>query len=380
VITIGSRCNNLRILIAGAWQWPWYEQACADALTKLGYEVRRFSWEQRFRNFTNGKVEPIYISKFAELQNRALWGPKVFALNADLLKSVREFRPHCLFAYRPTHIFPSTLRKIKRIFPEVFFIQYCNDDPFSPMANKIHWRHLKRAIPLYDIHFVYRHQNIVDFNKSGARKVELLRSYFINERNYPLELRENDQRFVCDVVFAGHYEADLRVEYLEAIMKESVKLNLFGGVWENAKSVLSPQSPLLGLYPIAPVVDQDYRKALSGAKIALSFLSKLNRDTYTRRNFEIPATGTFMLSEYSDDLATLFLEGKEAEFFRSKEEMLDKIKYYLSHDSERQGIAQRGRERVMKNGHDVVARMKQVMKAIEMYENISSKMPFLNSP
>jgi len=363
----------MRILVAGEWVWPWYEQACADALTKLGHEVRRFSWIERFRNFASGKVEPIYISKFAELQNRAIWGPKVFALNIDLLKSVKEFRPHFVFAYRATHIFPSTLRKIKRFSPEIALIQYCNDDPFSPKANKVHWRHLQRSIPLYDIHFVYRYHNVENFKQHGAKLVELLRSYFVTERNFPVVINEEDHRFLCDIVFAGHYEGDWRIDCLEAVLMNGFKLNLFGGGWDKAKGALSPHSPIHGLYPIVPVVDEEYRKALSGAKIALSFLSKLNRDTYTRRNFEIPATGAFMLSEYSDDLATLFVEGKEAEFFRSKQEMLDKIKYYLSHDFERQDIARRGRERVMNEGHDVVARMKQMINTIEKFRTAQQK-------
>jgi hypothetical protein len=354
----------MRILVAGEWVWPWYEQACADALAKLGCEIRRFSWMERFRRFRNDAVEPFHISKYAEFQNRTLWGPDVVALNADLLKAVKEFQPDVLFVYRATHIFPRTLQKIKQTFPETKLVQYCNDDPFSPKANKIHWRHLKCAIHLYDINFVYRHHNIEDFRKLGAKRVELLRSYYIAERNFPMEIQQEDQRFICDVVFAGHYEADFRVDYLESIMRAGFQLNLFGGGWENARTAILPSSPLHRLYPIAPVVDADYRKALSGAKIALCFFSKLNRDTYTRRNFEIPATGAFMLSEYSDDLATLFEEGKEAEFFRSKEEMLDKISYFLSHDVERREIARRGRERVMRDCPDVVTRMKQMLGSI----------------
>lgn len=319
---------------------------------------------ERFRKFRDNKVEPVYVSKLAELQSRAIWGPAIFALNADLFKAVNEFQPDILFAFRATHIISRTLRKIKQNFPDTQLVQYCNDDPFSPNAGNIHWRHLKRAIPLYDAHFVYRHHNIDDFRKCGAKNVELLRSYYIAESNYPVEIRQEDQRFVCDVAFAGHYEDDFRVDYLESVMRAGFKMNLFGGGWENARTALLPSSPLHRLYPIAPIIDADYRKALSGAKIALCFFSKLNRDTYTRRNFEIPATGAFMLSEYSDDLATLFEEGKEAEFFRSKEEMLDKISYFLSHDVERREIASRGRERVMRDCHDVVTRMKQMLESI----------------
>jgi spore maturation protein CgeB len=105
--------------------------------------------------------------------------------------------------------------------------------------------------------------------------------------------------------------------------------------------------------------------AISGAKIALCFLSKLNEDTYTTRNFQIPAMRTFMLSEYTPDLASLFEEGKEAEFFRSQDELLDKIRYYLQHDSEREEIAHNGHKRLLADGHDVVSRARQVVAVVE---------------
>lgn len=361
----------MRIIVAGAWQWPWYEKACADALQKLGHEVEKFSWEERFTRFVNGRVEPTPLSHVTTIQRRLNWGPLISSINRDLLNVVKRFRPHILLAYRATHVFSSTLRKIKRISPGTNLIQYCNDDPFSQNASKFLWRHLKRAVPIYDMHFVYRQHNIGDFQNLGAKRVNLLRSYYIPEQNYQVKLKKSDSCYICDVLFAGHYEGDFRVDYLETVLKSGVKLNLFGGGWTDAN--LSFNSPLHKLCPVAPVVGEDYRKAISGAKIALCFLSKLNRDTYTRRNFEIPATGTFMLSEYSDDLATMFQEGYEAEFFRSKEEMIEKINYYIANDSKRRLIAERGRKRVIRDGHDVISRMQQMLDYLETANERSEK-------
>ena len=71
-----------------------------------------------------------------------------------------------------------------------------------------------------------------------------------------------------------------------------------------------------------------------------------------------------MLSEYSEDLSTLFVEGVEAEFFRSKEELLDKTRYYLHHDSKREKIARQGHERAVRDGHDVRSRMDLFLKIV----------------
>jgi spore maturation protein CgeB len=106
---------------------------------------------------------------------------------------------------------------------------------------------------------------------------------------------------------------------------------------------------------------EEYNKALCGAKVALCFLSKHNRDTYTRRCFEIPATRTLMLSERTEDLLSLYKEGEEADFFSSLDEMTNKVKLYVEDEKRRQAVADMGYRRVMSDGHDVVSRMKQVL-------------------
>ncbi len=48
------------------------------------------------------------------------------------------------------------------------------------------------------------------------------------------------------------------------------------------------------------------------------FLSKINKDSYTRRNFEIPAMKKVLLSEYSSELSNMFIEDKEMVFLETK--------------------------------------------------------------
>ncbi|MBC8551754.1 MAG: glycosyltransferase family 1 protein, partial [Candidatus Brocadiales bacterium] len=89
--------------------------------------------------------------------------------------------------------------------------------------------------------------------------------------------------------------------------------------------------------------------------------------------FEIPATRTMMLSEYSDDLAVLFTEGKEAEFFRNKEELSDKLTHYIKNNEMRRTVAAAGYNRVVNDGHDIVSRMKKVLSWVEELHAIGGK-------
>ena len=82
---------------------------------------------------------------------------------------------------------------------------------------------------------------------------------------------------------------------------------------DNPQAQLSRTRDLADYFgSIQAVRGVEYAKALSGAKMCLAFLSKLNRDTYTRRCFEIPACGRVLLCERTADMQGLLREGDEA--------------------------------------------------------------------
>lgn len=357
----------MRILIAGDWHSDLHEEPVCRAFQKLGHEARRFAWHEYFRIRSGGGMPNIFDTVNCKFQNKYMMGPRIANLNHDLIAKVQEYKPHVLFIYRGTHITPAALRAIKHTNPDTILVSYNNDDPFSKAYPWWKWRHFLKAVPEYDLILAYRQHNLREFERAGAKQVRLLRSWFVPERNHPVSLSSGDRAlFECDVVFVGHYEPDGRLELLESIVKQGFQLRLFGPgrgfrgqgwyPWVERSKVLKH------LAPIKLIQGEDYNKALCGAKVALCFLSKLNRDTYTRRCFEIPATGTFMLSEYSNDLATLYREGVEADYFRNQDELICKLRQYLNDDPLRKKVAQAGHQHVLADGHDVVSRMKQVLK------------------
>lgn len=353
----------MKILVAGDGHSELHEAPVCAAFEKLGHEVHRFFWHSYFRvpdvqASLGGRIRKLA----ARFQNKFLIGPRIGRINFGLIALAERTRPDLVLIYRGTHVTPQTLRRIKAAVPSSVLIGYNNDDPFAPGHPAWLWRHFLASLPEYDLVMAYRHHNVEDFLRAGAKRACLLRSWFVPERNYPVTLSLEDQeRFGCDVVFVGHYEPDHRVECLEEVVKRGFALRLYGPGYD-WDPVIARSRWLQHLRPVRLVWGEDYNKALCGAKVALCFLSKLNRDTYTRRCFEIPATKTVMLAEYSEDLASLYKEGEEADFFRSKDQLIAKLSLYRDNEGKRNAVATAGHRRVLADRHDVVSRMTEVMK------------------
>ena len=345
----------MKILVVGDGHSAIHEVAVVDAFKKLGHEVEAFYWQAYFNS-----QNPV-VRQWQRVQNKFIIGPTLYRLNADLITLAVQFNPKLIFIYRGTHITSQTITEIKQRLPDCVVYGYNNDDPFADGHPPWLWRHFLKSVTKYDLVFAYRHHNLDDFRKIGARRIELLRSWYVREINHPISLLEIDKvKYECDLVFIGHYENDGRLEYLEEIVKNGYKLRLFGPGYE-WNSLLAKSVILKHLAPVHLVWNEDYNKALCGAKIALCFFSKLNRDTYTRRCFEIPAAKTLLLSEYSDDLASLYQQGEEADMFKTKQEMIQKIKHYLDNDDLRKRVAENGNRRALIDGYDIVSRMKKVL-------------------
>jgi spore maturation protein CgeB len=345
----------MKILVVGDGHSIIHEKAVANTFDKLGHHVKSFYWFKYFHS--NNPIK----RQWYRAQNKFLLGPLVKCINQDFYKLATKFKPQLIFIYRGTHITSATLVNLKIAMPQCKIYGYNNDDPFAKDHPFWLWRHFIKSIPFYDTMFAYRHHNLNDFKRKGANRVALLRSWFNPDLNFPISLSNKEKlKYSCDVVFVGHYENDGRLEFLEEIVKNGYLLKIFGSQHDWSKK-LSQSKVLKHLLPIHPVWKIDYSKAIRGAKIALCFFSKLNRDTYTRRCFEIPAIGTMLLSEYSKDMSSLFHKGKEIDLFKSKKEMISKIKFYLENSNLRKKVAMRGNKKVFSDGHDIVSRMKMII-------------------
>ena len=73
-----------------------------------------------------------------------------------------------------------------------------------------------------------------------------------------------------------------------------------------------------------------------------------------------------MLAERTEEHERLFKDGKEAAYFNTSEpdDLLEKVRYYLDHEQERQQIARCGRERCLNSGYSHHDRIQWMMSHI----------------
>ncbi len=346
----------MRIAIAGQWRWPQYEAAFARGLREHGVEVIEIDVSAAFSGLI-GRVQ--YAFPVA--------GPAARRMGRAVVKAARAARPDYLLFWRPTHLLRETLDALSGL--GIKTVSYNNDDPFSPRLNdaagwraRNAWRLYRRALPSFDHNFFYRQVNVDEAPGYGARHADLLLPYFMPWQDRPVELDDAARaRFGADIAFVGHYEDDGRDEDLVALANAGLRVRVWGdATWQESRVAQSGAVP----GPIVPALGDDYARALGGADICLCYMSKLNRDGYTRRCFEIPAMGRAMLAERTPELAALFREDEEACFFGSREELVAKAKRLKEDDAFRMRIADGGQRRVWADGHDVASRARQFMTAL----------------
>ncbi len=157
-----------------------------------------------------------------------------------------------------------------------------------------------------------------------------------------------------------------RVRVIEWIMDSGITQNIkvWGKWWSNIEKFRDIH---MGVAKHGKQLAKIYRSS----KIALS---EHPHNTLHERNFEILASGGFPLikntepenNETIDNITNYFKENEEVVLFYSKDDLLNKIQYYLDNPEERERVAENGRKLVIKD-FSSIAIAKRTMEFIRNY-------------
>ena len=296
-------------------------------LTQLGFRVRR----RLFPTYEISRINKAVINTAQTVQTDIVWIDKGLAITSE------------------------TLRSIKAVRPQTVLISFSPDDMLNPNNQTEHYLN---CIPLYDHHITTKSYNVDELQTLGARSVLMIDNSYCRRSHKPVPLTEEQRlKLGGPVGFIGFWEQE-REEYMSFLAKNSIPVRVWGP-WKRG-STYHRNMAVEGRIAWG----DDYASTLCAFDINLCFLRKENRDLQTTRSVEIPACGAFMLAERTDEHMSLFKEGEEAEFFESKDEMRDKVLFYLQHEDLRQKIALAGYNKCQVHGYSYTERFKQVMKII----------------
>jgi hypothetical protein len=147
-----------------------------------------------------------------------------------------------------------------------------------------------------------------------------------------------------DISFVGTVSPDhkQRIALLEAVAQRH-ELALFG----NPPRTLPASSPLHRCFR-GEVWGADMYQALRRSRITLnSHIDMAGREAGNMRLFEATGVGAFLLTDFKDNLHTLFAPEREVAAWRSVDECLSAIAHYLSDGGTRTAIANAGQARTL---------------------------------
>lgn len=147
-----------------------------------------------------------------------------------------------------------------------------------------------------------------------------------------------------DVLFVG--SGDLRRIFLLESIVDNV--TVFGSRWQRNYPLMS--DVLKQRVIDRPVWGDELQQQLMSSKIILNITRGPFYAAETGMNlriFEAMAAGSFMLTDYCDEVAELFEPGVEIETFKGAQELQEKVAYYLRNDQARLAIARRGHQKFL---------------------------------
>lgn len=282
--------------------------------------------------------------------------PDPTGVNATILRQAENNEWDILWLEKGLDVERDTILRVKEVLPHCRVVGYSPDDMYARHNQS---KQFLEHLPSYDAFFTTKSCGVRELNALGCKTVFFVGNAFDPQIHRPMPLTSEERAaYGGPVGFVGAYETE-RARSLQFLASHGVPVRVWGATWGRH----FPPGHALTVEPRNVWAD-DYAKTICAFDINFGFLRKINRDQQTTRSIEIPACGAFMLAERTDEHLALFEEGREAEFFGSDDELLDKTRFYLAHEEARRRIAASGRERCLKSGYSNQERLRKMLETV----------------
>lgn len=287
-------------------------------------------------NYSNG-----YFQSIPKLRSvfKSNWKEKI------LLAQIKNFKPDVVYSHNLSTLSPDTLVEIKK---------HC-----KLLVGQI-------ACPLPDSKYLKEYDLILTSFPHFLEKFSAMgiQSEYFNlgfEEGILPKLKKTNEQY--DVAFIGSFDSKhgTTTELFE-YASEKVSIDF----WGPGVNRLSEDSPIRKNHH-GEIYGTMMYNVLYNAKIAINrHIDIAGNHANNMRLYETTGVGTMLITDAKSNLATLFKPGVEVETYTSKEELVEKIEYYLKHDNEREKIAKAGHARTLAD-HTYKKRMAELVNILQKY-------------
>jgi spore maturation protein CgeB len=194
------------------------------------------------------------------------------------------------------------------------------------------------------------------FREKAGLEIEYLPEACNPMWHKPVELTEAEQRhYGCEVTTASSMYP-YRMRILESL--DGYDLKLWGPASPSwLHSTLERHQTGVGVH------EGEKAKAFSAARVVVNTMHYAEIEGVNVRTFEIAGCGAFQIADAKPALAELFVPDREIVTFSSREELRDKVGYYLQHKEQRARISAAGHARAYRE-HTYTHRLERIFKSV----------------
>jgi spore maturation protein CgeB len=203
-------------------------------------------------------------------------------------------------------------------------------------------------------------------------------SFFVNCKKY---YNNSTIKKKYDISFVGQYHP-YREWIINKLINSGFNVKVYGYGWAlnstinftEMVEVFNDSKINLNLsncinFDIRYILDfnnKNFFTSLKTLKLIYNYYFKKDMKIYEMvkaRFFEINACGGFQMAFYAEGLETEYEIGKEIAIFNNIDELIRRVKYYLSNEEDRKNIARRAYEKTLYK-HDSIIKLKNILSRI----------------
>jgi spore maturation protein CgeB len=295
----------------------------AQAFSELGHEVLFHGLEDIAWLTLRGRV----ISRVKRMKP-FLWLSKA-QQRRQLMSAATDFRPDITIFMGTSDWEAASIRFLKSLCRGRVVVITTDNPTVVPGLQSLEWL---EGLTEFDTVFVPAKHIIPTFYQLGVKHVELYGFSYNPKIHFPISV----SKVGTSISYLGCW-GPLQEMWLDRIAAE-FQLRIYGWGWQHA----AKKSRSRPCWAKGEGQWSEMKTAISSSKIAFNMVRAEHGCSYSTKTLEIPACGGFMLTNWSEEQAMLFEDGKECVFYNTMEEMIEKARYYLENDDAREKIRRAG--------------------------------------